>query len=479
MTEIREDARRKRSLSGRISAGVLYAALSAPPFLFGSREPIFVAWWCAILGGGLIFAPARRLLPGHLVILAVLAFIALCFGFVLHEQLSDHPWIADFNPIWAKASEALGRQFVPSVSVVRGEPFFALGPSLANTLALVLGLLVGVDADRSRRAIRVMAGAGVVYAIYGIVALQFDPGEILWREKTAYLDSLTSTFINRNTAAAYFGSCATVWLVLLMSTIRGSLPPGPIEWKKVPSRLLAKPRKRVLIRFIMLFVCLSAMLMTNSRGGTLVSLAVLVLSFLIYFRRDLPRGKGLVVAVVGAAVTALLVLQILGANIGDRIDIDGLSDSGRLAAYHSTLKIISDYPWFGTGLGTFAAAFPHYRSSTISMAGVWDIAHDTPLEFASEMGIPLTIIVAGAWIAALVVLSSAVRGRRREMIAPLSSLAVSLIALVHSLIDFSLQITGYSIVVFALLGVGLSQAIRGKASQAVGSISVNSNWQKC
>lgn len=475
MTEIHGDTRRKRSLSGRISAGVLYVALAAPPFLFGSREPIFVAWWCAILGAGLIFAPARRLLAGHLVILAVLAFVALCFGFVLHEQLSDHPWIADFNPIWAKASEALGRPLVPSVSVVRGEPFFALGPSLANALALVLGLLVGVDSDRSRRAVRVMAWAGVGYAIYGVVALQFDPGKILWREKTAYFGSLTSTFINRNTAAAYFGSCAAVWLVLLMSAIRGSLPPGPIEWKMVPSRLLAKTRKRVLIRFVMLFVCLSAMFMTNSRGGTLVSLMVLVVSFLIYFRRDLPHGKGLVVAVVGAVVTALLVLQILGGNIGDRIDIEGLSDSGRLEAYRSTLKIIADYPWFGTGLGTFAEAFPHYRSNAISMRGVWDMAHDTPLELASEVGMPLTIIVGGAWIAALVVLSLAVRGRRRDMVASFSSLAVSLIALLHSLIDFSLQITGYSIVVFALLGIGLSRAARRKTGRERAPVSLNSS----
>jgi hypothetical protein len=473
MTEIRGDTRRKRSLSGRISAGVLYVALTVPPFFFGSREPIFVAWWCAILGGGLLFAPTRRLLPGHLVVLAVLAFVALCFGFVLHEQLSDHPWIANFNPIWAKASEALGRQLTPSASVVRGEPFFALGPSLANILALVLGLLVGVNEDRSQRAIRIMAWAGVGYAIYGILALEFTPGEILWREKTVYFNSLTSTFINRNTAAAYFGSCATVWLVLLMAAIRGSLPRGPIEWKKVPGRLVTKTRKRVLVRFVMLFVCLSAMFMTDSRGGTLVSLMVLVVSFLIYFRRDLPRGKGIVVALAGAIVTALLMLQILGGNIGDRIDIEGLSDSGRLAAYRSTLRIIADYPWFGTGLGTFAAAFPHYRSNAISMGGVWDIAHDTPLELASEMGIPLTLIVAGAWIAALVVLSLAVRGRRRDMVAPLSALAVSLIALVHSLIDFSLQITGYSIVVFALLGVGLSQAIRGRMSSEEGAVSVN------
>jgi O-antigen ligase len=165
-------------------------------------------------------------------------------------------------------------------------------------------------------------------------------------------------------------------------------------------------------------------------------------------------------ALFGCLAISLLLLQVLGSNIGGRIDIQGLSDAGRLSAYRSTLKIIADNPWFGTGLGTFALSFPAYRRSDISMQGVWGIAHDTYLEFASEMGIPLTLIVAVAWIAALVVLCFAMRRRRQSLTVPLSSLAVALIALLHSSIDFSLQIAGYSIVVFALLGLGLSQAVR-------------------
>jgi O-antigen ligase len=466
MTETAPGARRKRSLSGKIAAGVLYVALAGPPLLFGSREPIFVAIWCALLGAGLVFAPARRLRERHLIVLVVLAFLALCFGFILHEQLSDHPWIASFNPIWAQASEVLGRQLVPSVSIVKGEPFFALGPSLANTLALVLGLIVGTDPDRAQRAIRVMAWAGVFYAVYGILALQFDPYEILWREKTAYVGNLTSTFINRNTAAAYFGSCSAVWLVLLFAAIRRSLPHGPVEWKKVPSHLLVNTRRSVLIRFVMLFVCMSAMFMTGSRAGVLVSLMILVLTFMIFFSRDMRRGKVILAALIGCIGTSLLLLQVLGGNVGGRIDTLGFSDEGRLAGYRSTLKIIADNPWFGTGLGTFAAAFPHYRSD-ISMWGVWDIAHDTPLELASEMGIPFTLLIAIAWIAALVTLFLGLRGRQRNMVAPLSALAVSLIALLHSLIDFSLQITGYSVVVFALLGLGLSQAMRPTTSDTL------------
>jgi O-antigen ligase len=216
----------------------------------------------------------------------------------------------------------------------------------------------------------------------------------------------------------------------------------------------------------MLFVCVSAMFMTASRAGVLVSLMILVLTFMIYFSRDMRRGNVVLAALIGCIGTSLLLLQVLGGNVGGRIDTLGFSDGGRLAGYRSTLKIIADNPWFGTGLGTFAAAFPHYRSD-ISMWGVWDIAHDTPLELASEMGIPFTLLVAIAWIAALVVLSLGLRGPRRSMVVPLSALAVSLIALLHSLIDFSLQITGYSIIVFALLGLGLSQAMRRTTSDVL------------
>jgi O-antigen ligase len=442
----------------KIATGILYAALAGAPLLFGSREPTTVAAWCALLGVGLIFAPTQHLLKGHWLVLAGLAFVVLCFGFVLHEQLSDHPWVAAFNPVWAKASEALGQQLAPSVSIVKGQPFFAVGAPLANMLALILGLIVGVDPDRARRGIRVMAWAGVGYALYGILALLFDPTEILWREKTAYVGNLTSTFINRNTAAAYFGSCSAVWFVLLLAAIRGSLPQGAVGWKKLPHYLLVETRKDVLVRFVMLFVCLSAMFMTSSRGGVLVSLGVLILTFIIYYGRDLS-WRGLLVSFLGCLATGLLLLQFLGSNIGHRIDELGLSDLGRLSGYRSTLKIIADNPWFGTGLGTFGYSFPAYRSGAISMQGIWDIAHSTPLELASEMGIPLALIVATAWMVAIAILSFGVSGRRRHIVVPLSSLGTALIALLHSSIDFSLQIVGYSIVVFALLGLGLSQAV--------------------
>jgi O-antigen ligase len=124
--------------------------------------------------------------------------------------------------------------------------------------------------------------------------------------------------------------------------------------------------------------------------------------------------------------------------------------------------MIADHPWFGTGLGTFMWSFPAYRSANISMWGIWDRAHSTPLELASDLGLPLTALIVLAWIIVLGVLIRGVLIRRRDLIVPVGALTVALLSLAHSTIDFSLQIPGYAIVVFALVGAGLAQSFVSK-----------------
>jgi O-antigen ligase len=452
--------------SNRFASAILFIAIAGAPLPLGSRDPITVALWCLLLGLGLLLASTARLRGGHFLLLGGMGLIVACYGFVLHEQLSDHPWIATPNPIWAKTSELLGRPLTPSVSIVRGEPFYALGAPLSCVLALILGLVVGADSNHARRALLVMGWSGVAYAIYGIWSLFFDPTTFLWREKAGDAGVLTATFVNRNTAAAYFGSCAVVWLTMLMAEIRGRLPAGQIVWTKVVQHIASKApeEKRLVIRFCMFFVCLAAMFMTGSRGGVISSLFAMVVAFVLFFRRDIPRVIGLLIAVVGAGTMALALLQFLGGNVETRIDAGGLVDQGRLEAYRSTLRIIADYPWFGSGLGTFAWVFPAYRSGNISIVGVWDIAHSTPLELAVEVGIPLTLVIVAGWIVAILVLIKGTSRSRRETVVPLAALAVSLIALLHSSIDFSLQVSGYAIVIFALLGVGLADSFNVASS---------------
>ncbi|HEX7563625.1 MAG TPA: O-antigen ligase family protein, partial [Bradyrhizobium sp.] len=369
--------------SNRISSLILFVTVAGAPFPFGSTAPTAIAFWCIVLGLGVVAASPRGLRREHLPLLGLAVIVILAYAFVLHEQLAARPWIASPHPLWHEAAEALGIPIAPSVSIARNEPFFALGAPLANMLAVICSFIVCIDRDRARQLILVIAWSGVAYAVYGIAAYLIDPTHILWREKIAYREVLTSTFINRNTAAVYFGSCAVLWLLILSQHLRRRLPSGPIHWRSVPRWLLSEMPRPIILSFAMLLVCVAAMLMTNSRAGVVLSLMALVVAFAVFFYRDLPRRVGVAAALAIGGLIALLLLQILGGNVSGRFDAQGLSDEGRLETYRSTLRMIADHPWFGTGLGTFVWSFPAYRSGSVSMWGVWDKAHSTPLELAS------------------------------------------------------------------------------------------------
>ena len=122
-----------------IPSYILFAVIAGAPFPFGSDNPTAIAFWCIILGLAALAASlsTNQLRTGHLALLGGIALIVMFYIFVLHEQLADHPWAATPHPLWAQASKALGVPLKPSVSITRGEPFFALGAPLAAILALI------------------------------------------------------------------------------------------------------------------------------------------------------------------------------------------------------------------------------------------------------------------------------------------------------------------------------------------------------
>lgn len=447
------------SQPNRISFYLLSFSVAGAPLWFGSVDPLSIAFWCAILGGAAILASPVVLRPGHIALLLMAMIVALAYGVVVSLQLTGPSSLVDADPVWADAAKALGTALAPSASIARNEPFFALGISFIALLSLVSAFLIAGDRDRARQLLMVIAWAGAAYAVFAIFSFLNDPTKVLWRDKQAYTNNLTGTFINRNTAAVYFGSSATVWLLLLCERIKRHYRDGWIPWRALPAKLFSHEPPILFPLAVIVLICIGATLMTGSRAGAVISAVILVLGFTIFFRRDLPRRTILAVVLAGAAI-AFVLLNFVAAGISSRFEESGLTDASRVETYRSTLRIIASHPWLGVGLGTFVWAFPPYRSPDISLWGIWDRAHNTLLEIAAEMGIPLAALVAVGWVVMFVVLIHGIRTRRRDVVIPLAALCVGLIAVLHSLIDFSLQIPGYTITVFALLGAGIAQSFR-------------------
>jgi hypothetical protein len=91
------------------------------------------------------------------------------------------------------------------------------------------------------------------------------------------------------------------------------------------------------------------------------------------------------------------------------------------------------------------------------------------LEIAAEQGGPFALLVLAAFLIMLLILMNGVKLRRSGRIYPAAGLLFGVLSAAHSLIDFSLQIPGLAIVVFALVGVGLAQSSASGRTQRLGS----------
>jgi O-antigen ligase len=440
----------------RLAAWLLFAAVALAPLPFGSSQQTAVAFWCIVLGTSALFMPIGALEKAQLAFGAIALVVVAAYAIVLHEQLAPHPWLpfSHPDPIWLQAQSALNEPLVPLVSIARNQPWLELGRPLVCVLAITCGFVVGNDPIRARQLYLIVAWSGTTYAAYGILAHLFDPTHILWLEKDAYLDSVTSTFINRNTAGAYFGTSAVVCSLLLWDAARRRMPRGSIDWRILPRQILSGSSKILTAQWAL---CLMALLMSGSRAAVLISLLSLVLVFVIFFWRKLPRGTGITAALAGGGAVALLLLQLVGGSVNGRFDAQGFSDEGRLSVYQSALHMIADHPMFGTGQGTFANAFPAYRSPAVTIWGVWDMVHNSLLQIATDMGLPVAVIVILSWVAIFALILHGIRVRRTGLIFAVTGFGVATIAVLHSFVDFSLQIPGYAIMALSVIGAGAAQ----------------------
>lgn len=454
--------------SPRLASAFLYVAVVGAPLLAGSTTPTAVSFWCIVLAVGLAVADPQSLRSVQrwwlwLPALLIVAYAAVFLAQTLPPKLTGLPP----NPIWERASKALGSPLDSSVAVVRGQTWLALGGPLSTVMAGLLGYFVGADRDRAKALLEVVAWSGAVLAVFAIASYVISPGKLFWWDKVAYREALTTPFVNRNAAALYYGVCSIAAGLRFWRLLQRSLPPGrltPLILLEILPRIV---RYRELTMAVATLLCLAAVLLTSSRAGTVLTLAGQVLAFTLLFLRDLPRRVGPVAALLLGGLIALIILQTLGGSASDRFNEYGLVDAGRWDTYRSTLRMIADFPWLGVGLGGFAFAFPAYRSG--SFWAVWDRAHNVLLEIAAEGGVPLAVAVVVAWTLILLVLIHGIRRRRRDTIFPVAGLTVAAMALTHGMMDFSLEMAGFAIPTMAIIGAGAAQSFvtRKQADDAV------------
>jgi O-antigen ligase len=272
---------------------------------------------------------------------------------------------------------------------------------------------------------------------------------------------MSGTFVNSNSFACFMGMGLVTVLALLFGRRRASQAYVDDAYEdRIASWFTAT--RLVLIAIALLL--LGVILISGSRAGFAATiLGVLVLGFLLmrgrwngrsHFRSGLVIA-GIVVVVVGLVAGGALVHKLANLSEAD--------SANRIYIWRAALEAIGLSPWLGWGRGEFADIYTVLQPIEIPQAN--DLAHSTPLETMVELGIPGAIsafaLVVLPWVICLL---GALR-RQRHRYLPSAAFAASAVAIVHSTVDFSLQMPAIAFITSALLGMGWAQAFSRRETQ--------------
>lgn len=360
------------------------------------------------------------------------------------------------HPLFAEASAIIGTPSLSTISIDPHATRTALMRFLAYGGVFWIAARFCLDKNVAATALRWFVIGSGVYALYGLVIFFLDLKMILWFEKWAYVNDLTSTFVNRNSYATFAGlgvlASAALTFELIGERLRGNL-----TFKEILREFFDVVFSKAWLSFLCFLLTATALFLTHSRGGFLsTSLALIVLLLALSYARLLP-GKfgGLILSVV--VVGSLFAFSMSGDIVIKRLENTSVEFENRDEMYARVIDAIASNPTLGTGYGTFEEAFRAFKTEDLALAN-WDKAHNSYLELAMELGVPASLVLGAGflWLGG-VFIYGLVHRRRRKVYSALGLAALILVA-AHATVDFSLQIPGFTVCFAMLMGMAWTQS---------------------
>ena len=394
------------------------------------------------------------------------AGLALLFTVVAGQLLPiPRTTLATLSPhtvdILSEYSPAFANDLVDSAPL-------SINPQRTWTAVMALGAfslyMIGVPALISSRALRQLPQAlalfAVPFALFGIYSRENSNGLVywFWPSIVGGGGDLFGPFFNRNHFAGWMLMTVCLLVGSLFGQVEGAAPGGGTSLRQRRLSWLSSRQANGL--FLMggaVLITLVCLFWTFSRSA-MVGFGAASAAFLWLV---LTRGKlGTTRRVV--AVSALAVTTIAGVmRRGPARLLEWFQDErdllSRLEAWRDGWDVVRDFPWFGTGLNTYADAMLFYqqRNPGYHLAQ----AHNDYLQVLAEGGllvvIPATIAVALLARAVVGNLGAARQEARGYWIR--AGAAAGLLAMaVQEVFEFSLQIPADALLFSTLAAVALT-----------------------
>lgn len=459
-------------LAGRMSWTMLgiVLLLAWAPLPFGSVTPF---WKAVLASGSLLLLAATALMrpqrfawpPAGLPLLGLAAvlLIAVClWAFLQAMPFMPSAW---HHPAWALSAEATGTPGTSSISITPASTLADMVSLLGIGAIFLLAVTEARDPAKARVLVGSAAAIALAYAVYGLIIFLSGNSSVAWVSKTAYLQSLTSSFVNRNTYAVYAGLGMLSALALLLSTLAPTVSSrgrAAERWNKIISYLTGSGGLWLLAAMF----GLSAMLMTGSRAGTAASLLGAGTMAGLYLAARRTRTGNLVAFMLAALVAGAAFLTLSGDMLVDRLTDTGRAWEGRNTIYELTLVAIGDHLWLGSGYGSFEDIFRMYAGLSETYGPTFKAAHSVYLETMLELGLPAALALFGAVFCCLWLAVRGMIARRRNRIYPALAIGATLIVALQGAVDFAIQTPAVTMLYTVLLAVGVAQSTSSNATKA-------------
>lgn len=436
--------------------------LALAPLPFGSVPPI----WKNVLSGTslLLFAAfiavrGRRISwPPHgngLLTWSAILFGAVCLWMAF--QAAPFAPTAWHHPAWQIAGEALEQDLAGSISLDPGATIEDLISLLGVAAVFAIVVIETREASKARALFAAVGAIAFLYAVYGLVVFLTGNETVAWVEKRHYTESLSSTFVNRNTYGVYAGLgllAATALLVSHLAPIIRSRQRRNDKWRAALSYLFGAGG----MWLVSMIVGASALLLTGSRAATTASAVgfVALLAMYLALRRATAASVTLGITIILATSVSLFLLS--GDLLFDRLTKLEDNWKDRNAIYELVFVAIDDHFWLGAGYGAFDDVFRIYAGLADTFGRNIQAAHSVFLEVILELGAPAASLL--FWSVGLLVYSC-LRGlvaRQRDRIFPVVAIAATLLVSIQGAVDFGIQTPALTTLYAVLLGAGVAQS---------------------
>jgi O-antigen ligase len=297
---------------------------------------------------------------------------------------------------------------------------------------LIAAECVGEEDARQKFALALII-FGALYAFFALAQELTSNGKLFWLYAPRFNGSIYGSYVNHDHYAGLMEMLVPFPLVVSMGhLLRGG--------------------KRAMVAFCAVLMA-STIVLSGSRGGMLsFALEIVVFATLTLVQRRNPR-VALGVAAVCVLILVFLVflgkVQVLG-RLGN------LGPDMRLKITKDCLRMFAHRPVLGWGLGTFPTVYPSYRSFYTNL--FVNEAHNDYAQLLVETGLLGFGLM--LWFLIRLYRSGWPRSRRWEFkwdgAVSLAALLGCTGLLLHSLVDFNLQIPANAALFYALCGLAAS-----------------------